>query len=398
MRPRPRPPRLPAADVLRVGLAGLRARPARVLLSALGIAIGIAAMICVVGVSTSSRAGLDRRLDALGTNLLTARTGQSFSADEARLPTEAIAMIRAIGPVESVSAIGRTGARVYRNDRVPAERSGGIGVYAARADLPATVGTRVVEGRWLNGADARYPAAVLGPAAAALLGVHEPGAQIWLGGHWFTVTGITAANALAPELDTAALVGWEEARRNLDFDGHPTTIYARADERAVKDVQAVLGATADPEHPSEVDVSRPSDALAAKQAADDTLGSLLLGLGAVSLLVGGIGVANTMVISVLERRAEIGLRRSLGATRGQIRLQFLVESQLLSLLGGAFGLLAGAAVTIGYAATQGWPAVVPPWAMGAGLASTLLIGGVAGLYPAVRAAGLAPTEALAASP
>ncbi|GAA3202354.1 ABC transporter permease [Actinocorallia longicatena] len=396
---KPKPPRLHPADVLRVGVSGLRSRPARVVLSALGIAIGIAAMICVVGISTSSKEDLNRRLSALGTNLLTTKTGQSFGGGDAHLPREAVAMIGNIGPVESVSAIGRTDAKVYRNDRVPAERTGGIGVYAARTDLPATVGAEIVSGRWLNAATERLPAVVLGPVAARLLGVHTTGVdtQIWLGGRWFTVTGLLGANALAPELDTAALVGWPVAERELGFEGYPTTIYTRAAEDSVEDVQAVLGPTANPENPSEVNVSRPSDALAAKQAADDTLGSLLLGLGAVSLLVGGVGVANTMVISVLERRAEIGLRRSLGATRGQIRLQFLVESQLLSLLGGLFGLLIGIGVTAGYASAQGWPALVPAWAMAGGLGSTLVIGGVAGLYPALRAARLAPTEALAAS-
>ena len=201
---------------------------------------------------------------------------------------------------------------------------------------------------------------------------------------------------LAPELDSGALIGWPVAESKLDFDGYPTTVYTRARETQVEAVQAVLAATANPENPNEVQVSRPSDALAAKQATDATFTGLLLGLGAVALLVGGVGVANTMVISVLERRAEIGLRRSLGATRGQVRLQFLVESQLLSALGGVGGVLLGIAVTSVYAATQGWPSVVPAWASVGGVVATLLIGAVAGLYPAVRASRLAPTEALAA--
>ena len=141
-------------------------------------------------------------------------------------------------------------------------------------------------------------------------------------------------------------------------------------------------------------VSRPSDALAAQQAVGTALNGLLLGLGAVALLVGGVGVANTMVISVLERRAEIGLRRSLGATRGQVRLQFLVESLLLAALGGVGGVLVGIAVTASYAAYQGWPAVVPVWASAGGVGATVVIGAVAGLYPAWRAARLSPTEAL----
>ncbi|MBJ3809105.1 ABC transporter permease [Streptomyces flavofungini] len=397
--PQPSPARLSPADVVRTGGSGLRSRPMRVFLSALGIAIGIAAMIGVVGISTSSQEELDRKLAALGTNLLTAAPGQSFSGGAARLPDGAVEMVGAIDGVESVSAIGKTDAKVYRNDHVPKEVTGGIGVYAARTDLPGTVGVDVADGRWLTAATHRYPAVVLGAKAAAQLGVYEagPDAQVWLGGRWFTVVGLLGPNELAPELDSAALVGWPAAEQELDFDGFATTVYARAEGAAVSDVQQVIGATANPENPNEVNVSRPSDALAAKQATDDALSGLLLGLGAVALLVGGVGVANTMVISVLERRAEIGLRRSLGATRGQIRTQFLCESQLLSALGGLGGVALGIAVTAGYAGYQGWPTVVPLWAMAGGVGATLLIGGLAGFYPAVRAARLPPTEALAAA-
>jgi putative ABC transport system permease protein len=308
-------------------------------------------------------------------------------------------MVRGIDAVESVSAIGRADAKVYRNDHIPAAQTGGISVYAARTDLAGTVGIDVVSGRWLDAATERYPAVVLGSRSAQQLGVYQAGpeVQVWLGGRWFTVVGLLAANELAPELDSAALIGWPAAEQELGFNGYPTTVYTRAEEEHVADVQQLLAATANPENPNEVDVSRPSDALAAKQATDDALSGLLLGLGAVALLVGGVGVANTMVVSVLERRAEIGLRRSLGATRGQVRTQFLCESLLLSALGGLGGVAMGIAVTAGYTSYQGWPTLVPPWAMAGGVAATLIIGGLAGFYPAVRAARLPPTEALSAT-
>lgn len=396
---RPKPARLSFADVLRVGGSGLRSRPMRVFLSALGIAIGIAAMIGVVGISTSSTEDLNRKLDKLGTNMLTVSPGQNLGGGDAHLPDDAVRMVAGIAPVQSVSAVGKTSAKVYRNDRLPADQTGGITVYAARTGLPGTVGAKITEGRWLNAANEKYPAVVLGPEAAKQLAVSRtgPDVQVWLGNQWFTVVGILGSDELAPELDSGALVGWPEAQQDLDFDGYATTIYARADPSSVADVQAVLGATANPEDPSSVQVSRPSDALAAKQATDDALGGLLLGLGAVALLVGGVGVANTMIISVLERRSEIGLRRSLGATRGQIRTQFLCESLLLSALGGLGGVLLGIGVTAAYASYQGWPAVVPLWAMAGGVGATLVIGGLAGFYPAVRAARLPPTEALAAA-
>ena len=383
-------------DVLRVGAAGLRARPLRVFLSALGIAIGIAAMIGVVGISTSSRADLQATLDRLGTNLLTIAPGQDIFGDAASMPEEAVGMVGRISGVLSASATGKvSGAKVYRNDHIPEEESGGISVQAARLDLPATVAATIADGTWLNAATTRYPAVVLGAGAARRLGIGGAGPQVWLGGRWFTVVGILDPVALAPELDDAALVGWDVAKARLDFDGHPTTVYTRAAQHRVESVRDLLAATTDPEAPTDIKVSRPSDALAAQNATDKAFTGLLLGLGGVALLVGGVGVANTMVISVLERRAEIGLRRSLGATRGQIRVQFLTESQLLAALGGIGGVALGILVTTVYAYTQQWPTVVPPWAMAGGVAATLAIGGVAGLYPAVRAARLAPTEALA---
>ncbi|MEU8208597.1 ABC transporter permease [Micromonospora sp. NPDC049044] len=393
------PARLGPADILRVGGVGLRTRPLRAFLSALGIAIGIAAMIAVVGISSSSRAELDRALDALGTNLLTVEPGNTLFGADAQLPDESIAMIGRIGPVTEVSATGEvTDAKVYRSDRIPAAETGGIATRAARLDLLGTVGAELTSGTWLNEATEHYPAVVLGAGAAQRLGIvaADPQVQVWVGGRSFTVVGVLAAAPLAPELDTSALVGWPAAADYLGFDGHPTTIYTRAREAQVEAVRSVLGATANPEAPNEVEVSRPSDALAAAEATDDAFTGLLLGLGAVALLVGGVGVANTMVISVLERRAEIGLRRSLGATRGQVRTQFLAESLLLSALGGIGGVVLGVLVTSGYAFSQDWPTVVPAGAILGGVGATLVIGGFAGLYPAVRAARLAPTEALAA--
>lgn len=396
----PRPGRLRPRDVLRLAAYGLRARPLRVVLSALGIAIGIAAMVAVVGTSTSSRAQLDRLLGSLGTNLLTVAPGRTLFGEQATLPGESVAMIARIGPVQSVTAIGQLpNAKVYRTNQIPAPQSGGIGTYAVRTDLLDTVGATVALGTWLNDATARYPAVVLGTTTAKRLGVGAANQdiQIWLGGRWFTVIGILDPVPLAPQLDLGALIGWQAAQRYLGVDADITTVYTRTDPDAVQLVRALLARTANPAQPNEVDVSRPSDALAAQAAAKQTFTGLLLGLGAVALLVGGIGVANTMVISVLERRAEIGLRRALGATREHIRIQFLTESLLLAVLGGGAGTLLGTGVTAGYATLQGWPTAVPTWVVAGAITAALIIGGVAGLYPAIRAARVAPTEALAAT-
>jgi putative ABC transport system permease protein len=388
--------RLSASDLARVASIGIRTRRTRAALSALGIAIGVAAIVAVLGLSASSRAGLLAEIDKLGTNLLTVTNGQSFFGDTAELPLAAPGMISRIGPVQQVAQTGTTSALVYRSPLVPSVNTNGLQVQAATVDLLPVVGAEVAHGSFLNAATAREPIAVLGAEAASRLGIDRvhAGERIWLGGQWFYLAGILTQAVLAPEIDTSVLVGFPAAERYLGFDGHPTTIYVRAETSQVAAVQSVLAETANPEAPNEVDVSQPSDALVARAEAQSALNGLFLGLGAVSLLVGAVGVGNIMIISVLERRSEIGLRRSLGATRGHIRVQFLSEAVLLSLLGGAAGVVLGAIATAAYAETRGWTVVVPLLAWGGGLAAALAIGAVAGLLPAVRAARLSPTEAL----
>jgi putative ABC transport system permease protein len=384
-----------AADVLRTGSLGLRTRRLRAALSALGIAIGIAAMVAVLGISESSKADLLAQLDRLGTNLLRVAPGQSFLGEDAVLPEDAPAMLRRVAGVEQVAATAAVdGATVRRSPYVDEEETGGISVAAADPSLPSAVGATLAHGRFLNAATGRYPAVVLGANAARTLGIEDTGSRVWIAGRWFTVVGILDSATLASQLDDAALIGFDVAERLLDADRNASTIFVRADPDTIARVRDLLGATANPEHPEEVDVSRPSDAIEARAAAKTAFTSLFLGLGAVALLVGGVGIANVMVISVLERRSEVGLRRALGATRGNVGAQFLCESVLLAAVGGLAGVLLGALVTAGYAQSQGWSVVVPAVALGGGVVAALAIGALAGSYPALRAARLAPTDAL----
>ena len=389
-------PRLHFPDLARVASVGLRTRRMRAALSALGIAIGVAAIVAVLGLSSSSQAGLLAQIDKLGTNLLTVQTGQTLFGDTAELPLAAPGMISRIGPVEQVQYTGSTKANVYRSPLISSVNTNALSVQAASLDLPRTVGATIAEGTYLNAATARDPVAVLGYAAAQRLGIDRlyPGERVWLGGMWFYLAGILGSATLAPEIDASVLVGFPAAKRYLGFDGHPTTIYVRSVTSQTAAVYAVLGATANPEAPNEVQVSQPSAALTARAEAQGALNSLFLGLGAVSLLVGAVGVANIMLIGVLERRSEIGLRRSLGATRRDIRTQFLAEAILLALIGGAVGVSAGVLSTAIYALTKHWEISIPTTAWAGGLGAAILIGAIAGLLPAVRAARLSPTEAL----
>ena len=381
-------PHLRSADVLRLAGTGLRARPMRAFLSALGIAIGIAAMIAVVGVSTSSRAQLTAQLESLGTNMLTVTPGSDLSGTDVKLPTDAVGRVKQIEGIQQASSTSLVkDASVYRNSLSDKDATGGISTLVAEQGLLDVVAGEVDKGTWLNEATSTYPATVLGATAAKRLGVVEPGTQVWLGGTSFTVVGILKPSVLAPELDNGALIGAPVAERLFGHEGNPTT-------SAVERVRSLIGPTISPQMPGSVKISRPSDALAAKNAADQAFTSLLAGVGSIALLVGGIGVANTMIISVLERRREIGLRRALGAMRSHILIQFLAEALLLAGLGGALGCVLGTGVTAGMAAARGWPFALPLLIVLAGLGVTVLIGAVAGLYPAVRAARTPPTAAL----
>jgi putative ABC transport system permease protein len=392
------PSRLSFRDALRVSSIGLRTRRMRAALSALGITIGIASMVAVLGLSNSSRSALLAQLDKLGTNLLQVQAASGIGLGNAQLPATAKPMIGRIDGVQHVSAVANVSANVYRTDKIPSDRTNGITVKAVDTDLVSTLNGSLASGRFLNGATEQYPVAVLGSVAAQRLGITDVSAQprIWLGNQWFAVSGVLNTLTLSADLDRSAMVGFDAATNYLGAQaGLPASVlYVRTDPNKVDAVTNVLPAMANPANPDQVSASRPSDVLAARNAANSAFTSLFLGLGAVALLVGGVGIANVMVISVLERRSEIGLRRALGAARRHVGIQFLGEALILAIVGGVAGVLLGSGVTAIYAHLRGWSVLIPPVAIGGGIGAALVIGAVAGLYPAVRAARLSPTEAL----
>ncbi|HEY4810267.1 MAG TPA: ABC transporter permease [Solirubrobacteraceae bacterium] len=394
------PSRLLAADVLRVASVGLRTRRLRAALSALGVAIGIAAMVAVLGISDSSKAGLVAELNELGTNLLTVAPGETFSGEAAMLPEAAVRDVRNLSSVRFAAAVTDvSGASARRSAFIEAAETNGIGVFATEPQLLGTLGGKMTLGRFLNTGDERFPLVVLGLIAAERRGVERLSAdgrplQVLIDNTWFTVAGVIGPLPLAPEIERAALIGYSVAKRLFGTTQHASMLYVRADPERVPEADSLLGAAADPQNPEQTKVSRPSDALQARADAQSTLTAVFLALGAVALLVGAVGIANVMVISVLERRPEIGLRRALGARAVHIGVQFLGESVLLSALGGTVGVGLGAGATAVYAASQGWIVVVPLLSVAGGVGLALLLGALAGLYPAIRAARLAPATAL----
>jgi putative ABC transport system permease protein len=398
--------RLRISDLARLAAVGLRTRKLRAALSALGIAIGVAAIVAVLGLSASSAAAVNAEIAALGTNLLTVQNGQNFSGGIAELPLAAPGMIARLPGVYQVQSTGSITANAYRSPLIPGVNTNALTVDAATLGLPAAAETSLAQGAFLNAATQNEPVCVLGAAAAQRMGIDRifPGERIWItltnssgnpaGGMWLYIAGILKHDVLAPEIDSSVFVGFPFAEKYLQFDGHPSTVYVKATDNRVNAVDNLLATQANPQNPAQVDVSQPSNALAAQRDAKAAFNTLVLGLGAVALLVGAVGVANIMVISVLERRSEIGLRRALGAKRGHIRTQFLTEAILLALIGGVAGVLAGAAATASYAHHKGWATVIPADAWAGGLGAALVIGALAGLLPAIRAARMPPTQAL----
>src|SRR5216683_1431848 len=390
--------RLRVADLLPAATLGLRTRRLRAVLSMLGVAIGIAAITAVLGITASSQSNLLDQLSRLGTNMLTVANAQTVTGvTEAELPATATVMIDRLPGVTGVAptaALG--GVNVYLNQLIPSGQTSGITVRACDTSLLPALQGSVMQGWFLNAATWRYPVTVLGYQAARALGISHlnSGTRVWLGGHWFTIAGILAPLQLAPDVDDSALIGFPVAAQMFGYDRHPSRIYVRAATSRVTQVASLLAAQSDPAAPEDVSVSQPSDALTAQVAVQQSGSALFLGLGAIALLVGGIGIANVMVVAVLERRSEIGLRRALGATRHHIAVQFLIESLILGMAGGSAGVILGVGATVTMAYLRNWQTLLPPEGLWGGLGIAAVVGVAAGLYPALRAAGLAPTEAL----
>ena len=388
--------RLRMGDVLGLSLTGLRFHLGRTVLTALGIALGIAAIVAVLGISASGRAALLSQLDRLGTNLLRITPASGVFGNADGLPPESVGMLGRVGPVEQVTSTALLDVNVLRNDLISPLETGGLSVLAAPANLPRALNVRMVAGKFLDEATATVPTAVLGRVAAERLGIADVdlARRVYIGGEWFEVIGILDEMTLHPDIERSVLIGEPVARDLFTEDLKPTALYARVHPDHVDDVLEVIPATVNPENPDRVAVIRPADALVARRQAEEALTTLMVSLGSVALLVGGVAIANVMVMSVLERRMEIGVRRALGATKRHVRLQFMGEAMLLAGIGGLLGVGVGATITVAFAISRDLTLSVPMSGLVGSVLAALVLGALAGIYPAARAARIPPAEAV----
>ena len=320
--------KLKIVDLFMVALYGVKARRGRATLTSIGIGIGIAAIVAVTGISASGRADLLATLESLGTNLIKASPQAGFFGTQEKLPDGVLGMVERIGPVQEVTSTTQTDLLVRRTDFISEFEGGGISTVVTSPELLDVVGGNLSEGRFIKNGLGEIPVTVLGSVTASRLGITslaEP-TRILIENEWFGVIGILDELKIHPDLDRSVFIGYGVAKTLFNIDEEPTTIYVRSNPTYIEDVVEVLAPSMNPENPDQVSVSRPSDALEAQEAAEVAFTNLLLGLGSVALLVGGVAIANVMIMSVLERRMEIGVRRSIGATRKEIRYQFLLES------------------------------------------------------------------------
>lgn len=397
--PKPSRSRLQFRDLLRTAWLGVSSRPQRTALASLGVALGIASLTALTGVAASNQAQLLAELDRMGANLAIVAPAHGPDNNLVPLPENAPAMVRRVDGVADVGVFETApeGVYVYRTDLVPDTETNGIQIAVARPDVFHAIEAELAAGRWFDDASRGLPVTVLGRTAADRLGITQAGDRVWIGGQWYGVIGILETAGLATAIDTAAILGDQWVRNTFQENaiGDISAMYVRAEPGRIGEIIDTLAAAASPGSPF-VTVNALTDLAAARTTADDSLSTLGIALAGIALLVGAVGIANTMVVTVLERRGEIGLRRSLGARPMHISIQFLTEAAALALIGGIAGLLLGVGAATASALVRDQPIVIPSETAIASPGVAVIVGAVAGLYPALRAARLSPTLALRA--
>jgi putative ABC transport system permease protein len=386
-------------DLLGVAWRGLTARKVRTFLIMLGPIVGVAAMVGAVGLTESAKGDLKQKLSKLGTNLIIAQAGGTFGSQNPTFPDDAVHRVSAVSTVTSAAATTNLsnvtaiptegGADYYQAFPVP--------VRAADIDLPSVLSVPLIDGRWLTKADTTLhtPAAVLGAGLAKQYGyLRGENRTIKLNDTDFGVVGVLGPVALDPDLDNAVFITQWAAKHYFATDGNPNQLYVRSKTGDTQETADAIPTAINLGGPDEVSTKVPSDVLQAASQADKTLQQTALFAGLLALAVGGLGIANVMSISVIQRSSEIGIRRAVGHSRSKIAAQFLLESLFVGVFGGLLGAALGVGIVYLVSQFAGWVVVINYHKIPIWMALALAVSVAAGLYPSIKAARLEPLETL----
>ncbi|MAT37817.1 MAG: hypothetical protein CL420_07250 [Acidimicrobiaceae bacterium] len=387
-------------EILNVAISGLTARKVRTLLIMLGPVLGAAGIVAAVGLNESAKGDVRQTLERLGTNLIVASADGSFSAGQApTLPEDAVERSMNVSTVDRVAGITEIGSLTVLPSQGGKDffRTIPIPVLTSDQNLLNVLDAQMLHGRFINGSDESnvFRSAVMGHDLANDY-QYLPGElrTIDVDGETYGVVGVIEKVDLVPKLDTAIIIPKSSAEEDFDVEQKPTTLYVRATEGNVDSTAEALPMAINLGGDEAVTVAVPSDLLEAQGAVDTTLRNILFLMGGLALLVGGVGIANVMSISVIQRSGEIGIRRALGHTKMTIALQFVLEALFVGVLGGIAGVVTGVCVIYLVSSILGWIATlnIPLFLVAGGMA--LIVSVIAGLYPAWKAARLEPLETL----
>ena len=386
-------------DLVGVAWTGLTARKVRTLLIMLGPIVGVAAMVGAVGLTESAKGDLKAKLGKLGTNLIIAQAGGTFGSQNPTFPADAVQRAKALSTVTSAAATTNLSSVIA----VPTEGSSDfyqsfpVPVRAADTDLPSVLAVPMVDGRWLNSSDSKLHtvSAVLGAGIAKQYAyLRGESRTIRLNDTNFGVVGVLAPVALDPDLDNAVFITQWAAKHYFATDGKPNQLYIRSTNGTTQATADAIPTAINLGGPEQVSTKVPSDVLQAASQADKTLQQTALFAGLLALAVGGLGIANVMSISVIQRSSEIGIRRVVGHSRSKIGSQFLLESLFVGVLGGILGAALGIGIVYLVSAFANWVVVINYHKIPIWMTLALIVSVGAGLYPSIKAARLEPLETL----
>lgn len=392
-------------DLMSESIAGIFARPGRTALTILGTVLGIGALVATLGAARTAGNQIIGRFDELSaTSVVVSNERGFFGGGEARIaiPDDAEARLARLNGVRAAGSFGSVdvGGALVRSVPIPdplAQTEFQMSVYASSPGLIDAVRGSLRTGRYFDWGHSERGdhVVVLGPGAAQRLNVTRVDQQpvIFLDQEAFVVIGIIDDVLRQPALLNGVIMPEGTARDTYEY-ASASTVQIDVEIGAASLIADQAPVALNPDEPSLLVVQKPPEPEDLRRDVEGDVNALFLVLGAVSLLVGAIGIANVTLVSVLERVGEIGLRRALGAARRHIAAQFLVESTMMGLVGGIIGASLGILVVVAISAARTWTPVLDPWLPLAAPLVGAITGLLAGLYPAVRASRLEPVEAL----